>query len=88
MEKQKIFTIHEGFISEFECRAYLDKKYKNIETTLNNYIKRNTPKFSITYLTCNKKSIWIRSNGQKVNRNSISQLAFRCIHLSLLVGCI
>ena len=46
----------EGFITETECRAYLDKKYKNIEITLNNYIKRNTPNFRITYLSCNKKS--------------------------------
>ena len=46
----------EGFISETECRGHLDKKYKYIETTLNNYIKRNTPNFSITYLSCDKKS--------------------------------
>ena len=55
-ETENFYYSIEGFITESECRAYLDKKYKNIETTLNNYIKRNTPNFSITYLSCNKKS--------------------------------
>lgn len=55
-ETENFYYSIEGFISESECRAYLDKKYKNIETTLNNFIKRNTPNFSITYLSCNKKS--------------------------------
>lgn len=55
-ETDNFYYSIEGFITESECRAYLDKKYKKIETTLNNYIKRNTPNFSITYLSCNKKS--------------------------------
>jgi hypothetical protein len=55
-ETDNFYYSIEGFISESECRAYLDKKYKEIERTLKNHLTQNSPNFSITYLSCAKKS--------------------------------